>query len=147
MIDVTFNRIRVGAPAKIRFGNEDFQRAGEVVAGDVRRNILKQKQADGSPLKRNAPGTLSRKRKKGLPLLSLIAEGRRLVKQGAFRVTLRKGMAIVRPVHADISRWVQKMGYTGWLGPSREGRKAVIQVFREAIERARKEASKKVQRG
>lgn len=126
---------------------EDFYDKGTIeelckmVEGALLANIKSQTQADGSPIKRNAISTQKRKRKLGIPQMSLADLGRRLVRGGkqtfvvvphkrgktltSIEATLNKAeLAPHRGDGASMSPYelgmeVQRAGYVGWfeVGP------------------------------
>jgi hypothetical protein len=103
-------------------------------------NILQQKQADGSQLKRNQPSTLERKRAAGRGGRSLIDRLHRFIRGGRgswVGKRTRRGMSI-GPATGELkklSREVQKRGYVGWLGFNKEAVTGVRAALRAAVRR------------
>ncbi len=149
-----------GEPLRVKMSQSFWTKVGKAITTDIRRNIIKQKQADGSPLQVNKESTQKRKRAAGRPLRSLIDVERRLVRAGAFVATvLRNGVSVV-PEATDISRWVQEGGdvsagrsggtimgdrnkYTGWFGVSARGVAAIEALIAKEMRRLIAKASKK----
>ena len=102
----TIDAHTAGEPLRVKMSQSFWTKVGKAITTDIRRNIIKQKQADGSPLQVNKESTQKRKRAAGRPLRSLIDVERRLVRAGAFVATvLRNGVSVV-PESTDISRRV-----------------------------------------
>lgn len=125
---------------------------GRVVEGAIYTNIMQQVQADGSPLKTNAPSTRERKRKLGRPVKSLIDEAHSFIQQrgGSFRSTVNatRGSVTVTATAKSVLHkkgptpfqrlviWVQEAGYLGWFGINRTARVAIQKLIRDAIKKA-----------
>lgn len=145
--NITIVRELIGSAAHIKFDNTTYKRAGDVaVKSMVKENIVGQKQADGSSLKRNANSTVRQKRRKGRPPLSLIDSRERFAKISSWVITLIRNGMVIHPKDLEVSEYVQLKGYTGWMRPGRKGRKAIREVFVEAIDKARKKAAAKRKR-
>jgi hypothetical protein len=133
------------APALVLSDNEK-DRLGKLLLGGIMQNIKQQEQADGSPLKRNAPGTEKRKRNAGKPALSLVDEEHRFVKPGNWaRTWSTDGSQVVviepldvggPPTLKELVRDLQVAGYTGWFGASKETVAAAVQLMRDWLRRA-----------
>lgn len=129
---------------------------GRICVSSVLGNIKDQRQEDGSPLKRNAPSTLEEKRALGLPLLSLVWIGHRLVKGGSksfeYKTNVNKQLVTIVPstvqvtAHhpkvgkstaspAELTEWVQRKGYVGWFGVNDKGREALRFALRKFLQR------------
>lgn len=137
-----------GSPG-LRLTQEQMKEIGEIVADGIRENILAQRQADGSPLKGNAPSTIESKIKRGLPTLSLADEGRRLllrtsyiVKGARNRIEIRlsgakrkgrEGSTAKAEAPSMLAQYTQEAGYRGWFGASQETLAAVREYLRELI--------------
>lgn len=122
---------------------------GEIVADGIRENVLAQKQADGSTLKSNAPSTIESKMKRGLPTLSLVDEGRRLILRSSYLVSGAKNRIEVRlsgvkrkgregskakaEAPSVLARYTHDAGYRGWFAASRETIGAVQEYIRDLI--------------
>lgn len=145
--NVTIVREIIGSAAHIKFGNTTYKRAGgAAVKSIVRENVVGQRQADGSSLKRNANSTVRQKRRKGRPPLSLIDSRERFAKISSWVINLIRNGVVIHPKDLRVSEYVQRMGYTGWMRPGRKGREAIRKVFVEAIDKARKKAAAKRKR-
>ena len=112
---------------------------GDLLSIGVVDNILQQRQANGSGIKRNAQSTSDRKALLGRPLKSLIDEPSRhrfiQGNRGSFRFGLTGTGTVrklrIRPATDElraISRHVQEKGYVGWFGIHRETAAAVLDV-------------------
>lgn len=135
---ITVRRVG-GTRAPFVLGKEMMFRIGRVVEGSILDNVKSQTTADGGAIKRNAPSTRERKRKLGLPQLSLIFKNRRFGKgkQQTFSITATATRVAVRP-HAEHMRlvgWLHEMGYTGWIGISAKGSAAIRLLLRQWIVR------------
>lgn len=148
------SKVQIRIPLRI------YEQAGELVAAGIVQNILKQKQADGTRIKRNSRSTRKSKLERGLSGMSLIDEGRRLVRggEGSFRVEALGQSVVVVPNRTklppfqgqgawqsprDLSEWVQRKGYTGWFGVSGATRKALKLFLTQEV---RKIITKEIQR-
>ena len=126
------------------FSKPMMEATGKVVVQSIHRNIKNQVQGDGSPLKRNAPSTMERKRRKGRVQRSLVDQFRRFVSRAmSFSVTASKSIVTIRPtgysgggkVGVDkLSGYVQKMGYTGWFAIDSMGAKKIRFIVRKRIQ-------------
>lgn len=117
------------------------------VEGGIIDNIISQKQADGSPLKRNQKKTRDRKAKAGRPGLSLVDKMRRFVKgrkQSWDFKTTTKGVIIKAATSElrNLMRYVQENGYVGWFGISEKARAAIKAAVRKEIREAFDRAAK-----
>lgn len=121
------------------FRSGDVQRA--ITAGIID-NVLKQKQADGSRLKRNAPSTLDRKRRQARPLLSLVDKKRRFVNASNWKTTTRKNVLRIRATGhlAQLIKYVGEMGYTGYIGVSATVLRVIKKIIKDDIKRILKKA-------
>ena len=114
---------------------------GAIVGEGIVDNIERQQQADGRALKRNARSTMERKRRLGRALLSLIDKQRRFVKKRgrSWKVLgFTKTSVEVGPATQELSRlskFVQKKGYTGWLGSSARTQKKQLKIIRAELKR------------
>lgn len=129
---------------RIVLNKEDLTQIAKLMEASVLDNILKQATATGEQIKMNSPSTRDAKRKLSLPLLSLVAKGHRFVKGrgGSWKVTpvLSNGSQALRLEAAtqelkNLSRWLQQMGYVGWLGINPRAMAAIRLVVRNAIKR------------
>jgi hypothetical protein len=125
----------------------------EIAEGSILDNILSQKQASGGALKRNAPGTRKRKQKQGnrLPGHSLIdrqhrfIKGRRQSYQHSIRGRGSNATIVIYPATQELrtlNRYVQRKGYTGWFGVSKEAFGLIRFVVRKWVNREVKKAVK-----
>jgi len=130
-----------------------WQAVGKIIVTSILQNILNQKQADGSPIKRNAPSTLEAKRRMGRGSRSLVDALHRFVQGGgkSWRVRLlrsgesRAGTSITHtyggvevspaPTLAVLNRHVQEKGYIGWLGINKSARNAIRLELRKEVRR------------
>lgn len=127
----------------LKLNATDLQKAGKVVEGSILDNIRRQQQTDGSTLKENAYSTRERKRKAGRPTLSLVDKLHRFVQgNGASwksTVAESRNAVVVTPATAELaelSRNLQRRGYTGWFGLNASGVEAIKAIIRNAIRRA-----------
>ncbi len=141
----------------LKLDGETLDEFGRIAVASILTNIRDQKQADGSPLKRNAPSTRQHKIDLRLPNpdLALVWIGRRLVKgnQTSFeyqvddqkhQVTVRPSTEQVTARHGEIKstaspaalcRYVQRRGYVGWFGINEKARLAMRASLRKFLER------------
>jgi hypothetical protein len=133
----------------LNLSDADKTRLGKLVLGDVLNNIKEQKQADGSRLEPNKPGTIARKQAEGKRPLSLVDEEHRFVKPANWDCTWEDATLTVEPgdrggppTLRELVEHVQTPPhqYTGWFGITREGLEAVRetlkQILKSAIQRA-----------
>jgi len=109
---------------------------GQAINDTIVDNILRQKQADGSNLRRNRPGTQEIKRKLGIPQLSLIFKDRRFIQRDSFEWRYEHDGLLVEPRTSelkDLVESVQEKGYTGWFGISDKGVKKIKSLVQEWI--------------
>lgn len=129
---------------ELRLDQHDKDRVARVVLGDVLNNIKQQKQADGSPLKRNNLGTLRRKQAEGKEPWSLVDEEHRFVRPanwlmgwtGEKTLTVEPGMLGGDPPLDELVEKVQRAGYTGWFAMSAAGFEAVQVLLKQFIKNA-----------
>jgi phosphoribosylformimino-5-aminoimidazole carboxamide ribonucleotide (ProFAR) isomerase len=147
-----FVRERAAKIPKIILEQEDYEKIGKLIIASITRNIGSQKQADGSSLKQNSPQTSLAKMKAGLPTMSLIAWGRRLVAGigAAFISEIDKRSVTVYPSPVatkgwraktsmspkDLTKYVQQKGYVGWFGLDKQSREDISTVLEVAIRKA-----------
>jgi hypothetical protein len=128
-------------------GDADKAKIAKVILGDVLNNIKQQKQADGSPLRRNRPSTTRRKEAEGKPPLSLVDEEHRFVKPANWdcswndkNLTIAPGDRGGSPPLKELNESVQLADYVGWFGTTAEAVAAVkvllISFIRSALRRA-----------
>jgi hypothetical protein len=111
--------VRKGGFPDLRLTNRFWRAAAELARDGIVGNVRAQQQADGNPLKRNAPSTRARKQKLGRAQLSLIDDPSqyRFARKSNYEIVVRKDSMIVRPRAQKILRYVQDKGYTGWMRP------------------------------
>lgn len=136
--------VKADIPA-LKIDKKLLNEVGSLGSADIMHNILAGKQADGAGLKRNAPKTADRKRKKGWTVAgrvkSLIAEHHRFVKGGgrSWRWYLERGKTVwIYPGNAELKnlvRWVQMKGYLGWFAISVKGKVAIKLAMRDWIKK------------
>lgn len=123
-----------GALSALRMDAAILLKIGRIVEGNVIDNIAHQTQASGAPLKQNARSTAIRKREKGWlwngRVMALVAQMHRFVRPmgGSWRVIVGNNSVSVKPATGEIaqlSRFVQEKGYTGWFAVSNAGRNAI----------------------
>ena len=143
MVRVSITRERKFVAPELKLGDADKTKIAKVILGDVLNNIKQQKQADGTPLKRNRPGTTSRKQAEGKPPLSLVDEEHRFVKPGNWiaswgdkTLTVEPGAVGGPPTLKELVEDVQIRGYTGWFGVTREAVAAVQILLKSFIRSA-----------
>lgn len=145
---------RIELPA-IKLPRKLMEDIGHAIELGILDNIIHQRQADGSGLKRNPPLYADAKRRQGWTfggsVLSLVAGFKRFIKTSgaSWKATvLSSGRAVrVAPATkelADLSISVQQKGYTGWLGVSKKTMLAIKALCREWL---RSEFSKMRQHG
>ncbi len=132
----------------LRLDDSDKARIAKLVLGDILNNIKTQRQADGSPLKRNTAGTARRKAEKrtlvGGVAMSLVDEEHRFVKRGNWiagwvgekTLAIEPGSLGGSPSLRELAQHVQEMGYTGWFAVSADGLRAVQQLLKDFIKKA-----------
>jgi hypothetical protein len=146
MAKVELKRVVKAKLPQIKFGAAVWKQIGEIAEGGILDNIMRQRQADGRPIKENAPSTRERKRKEGKPQLSLIDRKKRFIKGGggSWRFRVLKNGVVIRPAKAElkrISRWVQQKGYVGWFGLSEKHVEVIRAIFRKEIRKQFKGAN------
>jgi len=132
---------RAQIPSLSGFSPEFWEKVGDVVSGSILDNIIRQQQADGTPIKENAPSTKAAKQKQGRGVRSLIHLKDRFVQgaKGSWKILqfIPNGRGIlVGPATAELRklvRWVHQLGYVGWLGVNVEGIAAIRTLLREEI--------------
>lgn len=141
-MNFTVRRTRKAVLPDLVWDKKVLTEIGEVAAAGVVDNVLKQKQEDGSRIKVNKPSTRRRKLLEGKQLLSLIDEDHRFIKGGRGSFQHRhRGVGplrtvVISPATAElreISKHVQRMGYTGWFGISKETADALRLIVRKFI--------------
>ena len=141
MAEIRVKRVKAKLPA-LRIPMPVMRKVGKVAEGSILDNIKKQRQADGSPLKENAPSTQERKRRLRRPLLSLVDELHRFVQgnRGSWHwYPTKKGeqtLVVITPATAELRRlvrYVQDKGYTGWFAVSKKGEAGIRKIFRDWI--------------
>ena len=139
MLKLKIQREVVADIPAIKLDKPFWRRVGLIVEASLLDNIRKQQQADGKKLKTNAAATRESKRRRRLPLLSLVDAKHRFVKgRGAsWRITefLANGI-IVGPATSQLkklNRRVQNAGYTGWMGLGASGKAALRAMLRKHI--------------
>lgn len=117
-----------------------LEEIAKLAEASILHNIKHQQQADGAALKVNSPAWREHKRKKRRPQLSLVNALHRFVRGGggswATQIYRSKSTIIVRAATnelAQLSEWVQGMGYVGWHGVNRKARAAMMQVIRDWV--------------
>ena len=144
MVKVRVIRERKFVAPELRLGDSDRAKIAKVILGDVLNNIKQQKQADGSPIKRNRTSTSARKQAEGKPPLSLVDEEHRFVKPGNWiagwtgdkTLTIEPGMVGGPPTLRDLVTSVQMSGYTGWFAVTIEAVGAVQVLLKNFIRSA-----------
>jgi len=141
---------------QLKFDDGLLERMGQAGEGAVLENIVRQKQADESPLESNAPSTRDRKIKKGNlwrgRVMSLIDEKKRFIqgKGVSFRHRKADGNAVLiepteynagkEPSVKQLTEWLQQPGknerraYTGWFGLNKQARAAIRRMLRDWID-------------
>lgn len=127
-----------------------WEEVGKIVEGSILDNLRSQTAADGGPIKKNADSTRAQKLRKGTGLRSLIDEQHRFVQGsgGSWKVTKKRsdGLGItVGPSTAELKKLVQyvaRLGYTGYLGVSKEGVSAIKAALRNEIRRQFRKANR-----
>lgn len=134
-------QVRAKLPTLAGFSPAFWNDVADIVIGGILANIAGQRTADGGRIKVNAPSTRERKRRHGQPLLSLVDLHHRLVRSGDASWTVQRFLPngtgiVIGPADdmvADISRWVQEAGYTGWIGISAKARAAIKARLRQEL--------------
>jgi hypothetical protein len=123
-----------------------WEQVAVVVSGSILDNIVKQRQADGQPLKKNAPTTLLRKLAHGRGSRSLVDKEHRFV-QGSgmsWRATyfyannagVRIGPATTQL--RDLVRFLAEKGYSGYIGVSQSCRSALKALLKQQLKEMQK---------
>jgi hypothetical protein len=127
---------------KYVFDKATFEEVGQKAAAGIVMNIKSGRQADGSPIKKNAPSTIRRKNKENWKhegnIRSLIMKEERFIQpgMGSWRWFAYKDRVNLEPATRwlkDMSKRLQLRGYVGWLGLSKKTRRVVQLVFRKHI--------------
>ncbi len=149
MINVKVSRVsKADFPegGKIRLKLKDWEDIGKLIVVGIQTNINNQQQADGSPIKSNAPSTLARKRKEGKEPKSLIDQFKRFVKRTTSSWFVSPSTESVTVYPSDYTggdpsgatlrslvRSVQARGYVGWFGISKRALSGIRLVVRNRI--------------
>lgn len=125
------------------FGRQFYRDAGNEVVRAIHRNIERQVQADGTPLKRNESVTNQRKRKHGRPLLALVDEHKRFINSKfSFKVDVTRKRAIIRPSLwksggkeslRNLVKWLGEKGYTGWFALDSDGATKIGEMVKKRV--------------
>lgn len=142
MVDIKIERVVKAEIPSIKFPKPFWSNVAKIIEGSILDNLRKQQQADGSALKKNARTTLLRKQALGRRLLSLVDKEHRFVKGNAaswkpLKFLGGKGVE-VGPATGELKRlsiFVQKKGYTGWMGLNKEALSALKALARKEIKR------------
>jgi len=148
MIAARLIRKKAAAVPEVRWSKQFLDECGKVVEGSTLDMIKKQQTADGGRLKMNAPSTRARKRRLGRPRLSLVDEKHRFVKGARqswkiVRYLPRNTGIVVAAANAELAKlvkYVVGMGYTGWLGLSKNAGGAIKAAMRKDVKRMFREA-------
>jgi len=128
----------------VKLEENDWQDIGKIVVTSINSNIRGQKQADGAPLKRNAPSTVAAKAKRGVGSMSLVADFKRFLSKAseAWRITASEKSVTVEPGELTkggdeplrrLVRFVQEKGYTGWFSVNAAAVTKIRAVIRRRI--------------
>lgn len=106
------------APNNLKVSKQFMDQVGMIMVDDMINGIKAQKQLDNVPLKKNATSTIKAKKDKGIPPLSLIAEGHHLVTRSTYlvRTTVNKASVTLAGVWSKIVGYLYNKGYTGFWG-------------------------------
>jgi hypothetical protein len=134
---MSVTRERISHPGDLEIGKENFEKIGEIVRASILRNIQSQTQANGAPLKENAPSTRRMKELAGRPQLSLVDKLHRFVKPSNWLVSAENKRVVVEPRGdlVELCEEVQVKGYTGWFGLNRKGIELVREILRGTIKK------------
>jgi hypothetical protein len=119
-----------------------WDQVAKLTAGSIIDNVISGKKADGSAIKTNSPGTRARKRKQGKPLLSLVDNEHRFVKDGdaswkLIRYTANGQGVVVGAATGELRELIDSlgaMGYTGYVGISEKLGRAIGELLRKELE-------------
>ena len=117
-------------------GAETFSKIGEIAISAIQANITSQQRADGSPIKKNEPSTVSRKELAGREPLSLIDEEHRFIHADSFSATATDSNVTIEPRSdelKDLNLQVQQKDYTGWFGINAEARRLIGGLAMNAV--------------
>lgn len=158
-IEVRTNELELEARSLLAFPSPFWIRVSKVAERSIISNIVNRKQADGSPIKRNAQSTLDRKRR-------LQRGSRSLVDDPISHRFIQKGNGSYRPIAftktrsttgytgvivgfsnqdaKDIGLILQRRGYTGWFAVSKKGMEAISKLYMAQIEKSLNRVAKKI---
>ena len=150
MMKVKVVRKKKAVMPTLRLDVKLLETIGKVAEGSILDNIKRQREADGSPLQRNAPSTRETKRRKGRPLLSLVDQFHRFARgkgrSFAQQIDTHGSRVYIEPATSELrrlSRWVQERGYTGWFGLSAKSGELVRMMIRKWMQSQFAAAAKK----
>ena len=141
MSRLRLKRTRKPKIPKLQVSRRHWTAVGNIAIGDMLERVDRQLEPDGKPLKRNAPSTLARKRRRDAFPLSLVDTGKRFHRKSGYEIKrLPRGAGvIVAPRDKKVTGYVIKMGYN-LIGMSREAWAAVRAVIRAALRESIKKA-------
>jgi len=129
--------------ANFELGKPFMEAAGKTVVESIHRNIKNQVEPDGSPMKRNAPSTMEKKRRAGRVQRSLVDRFHRFVSRSqSFKVRATKNKAVVAPTGYTgggkigvnkLSVYVQDMGYR-FFGLDKRGSDKIGDLVKKRVE-------------
>jgi hypothetical protein len=124
-------------PQDIKIPPEIFAKVGDIVIDSIQNNIENQKQANGLPIKANAPSTVRAKELRGQnPPKSLIDTEHRFMRSESFLASVGSNDVTVEPRSdelKEINREVQQKGYVGWFGINDKARALIKETIRRHI--------------
>jgi len=131
---VKFIRVKKANLPRFVFTRKQWKGLGDVVGEGVADNIRRSKQADGSPIQENKPGTILQKRNKGSTfrgrIRPLIDEKHRAIqsKERSWRtLASTRNAKIIGTTLWLLDKMIewQQRGYTGWMGISKVTRRVL----------------------
>lgn len=154
-IEVRTDTLDLNTRALFSFPAPFWKRVSKIAARSIIQNIKKQKQADGSELKKNKQSTLDRKKRQGRRLLSLVDdpashrfvqtafgsyEPKALIKSPGQRFYNGVRIGFTRDNALTVARYLQSRGYVGWFAVNQAGMTAIAIEYKKEIARALKRA-------
>ena len=130
-------------PNNLKVSQQFLKQAGTLIVDDMIAGIKAQRQLDNSALKENAPSTRLAKIKHGMPPLSLIAEGHRLITRSTYiiKTTAKKLTINLSAQWEKIAGYLVRKGYKGFFGLSPRASGKIMKMYK--IEMIKKLTGKK----
>lgn len=157
MIELKVKRDGTGISIpKYKLGQKTYDEIGKVASNGIVLNIKSSKQYDGTAIKENATSTKNIKRRyrrlwqgRAAPLIDKKHRFIKTGQGGSWRYWARDDQVTVEAGSEELrrlSRYVQRKGYTGWLGLNKKAVGLVSKVVRRRVLEILADASRKSRR-